>query len=378
MSTQDDVTGTGTGSGQSEHDKALRVLKSLNVSYEKGTGRWTSADLQLLAVGLEKVPAFDRGILSGVTVVRDSALGPASGLSHHPGIEAARCSRSDLGTTVHMHLADAAFTNTDPLWGAFGASKTVVHETGHIRVMVSEVAADTAMREALARLLAAKRTAEASVVAVSVSNTDQALTTFVNDNLVDCWTDVCRTADAPANTAATAVARTRYPGPPDPGPGVWARAVADIHDQVQEARNSYQRAVAELTKTAEALRTLVTEKPARKGGLIVTQCTEAIRNASLALRELDSYITAVAAMGATRRQIEYFVWKMAHLGQVGTPNGSFPAFNAYSRSAHVEWFAEAYALAALNPAGMKAMNPAAATWFIDGLPGLPTDLEPLT
>jgi len=81
-------------------------------------------------------------------------------------------------------------------------------------------------------------------------------------------------------------------------------------------------------------------------------------------------------MALERRHIEYFVWTMAHLEVDGRPT-PFTAFTNYGKTGHVEWFAETYALAAVNPDRLRQLNPAAADWFAQNLPGLPTNLDPL-
>jgi len=85
---------------------------------------------------------------------------------------------------------------------------------------------------------------------------------------------------------------------------------------------------------------------------------------------------AILAMALERRHIEYFVWTMAHLEVDGRPT-PFTAFTNYGKTGHVEWFAETYALAAVNPDRLRQLNPAAADWFAQNLPGLPTNLDPL-
>jgi hypothetical protein len=49
---------------------------------------------------------------------------------------------------------------------------------------------------------------------------------------------------------------------------------------------------------------------------------------------LDPYIKAIVALGAAKRQIEYFVWRMAHLtDRTGQPTAAFVPFTDYGRSA---------------------------------------------
>lgn len=379
MAETDDVTRG--GANPTDKQKVLQTIEVLGVSCQNGTANWNDSDLLLLAIGLAKVPAFDRNALRGLVIVRDRDLGGATiGLSHSANAnDASRCSRVDLPSAAHMHLGDRAFTLNEPLWLQFTKSKTVVHEAGHVRTVVRVDAANKALNAALDTSEAAYQAAVAAVNAVPLSPTDQRLNDFHNKKLVPYWSGSFEPASALVSTASNAVFRTVYPSPPnpDPAPAAWAQTIAGLRAHCLNAQRAVDTAVRELTTTATSLRALLDEKPARKSDPAAIGCSDAIKAINLALRQLGAVVSATVLAGAQRRQIEYFVWKMAHLTWDGRPASAFTPFNAYGGTAYVEWFAEAYALAAVNPGKLAELSPAAAKWFADGLPGLPTDLEPL-
>lgn len=353
----------------------------LGVNYQNGTASWNDSDLQLLAIGLAKVPAFDRAALKGLVIVRDKDLsGAVIGRSHNMNAnDPSLCSRTDLSLAAHMHLGDRAFTLNEPLWLQFTKSKTVVHEAGHVRTIVRVDDAIKALNAALDASEVAYQAAVAAVNAAPLSPTDQGLSDFRNQVLVPCWSGSFEPARALVSTASNAVFRTSYPAPPapDPDPAAWARTIADLRTHCLNAQLAVDAAVGELTKATTSLKALVDGKPARKNDPAVTGCSEAIKAINAALRQLRAVVSATVLAGAQRRQVEYFAWKMAHLTWNGGPAPAFTPFNAYGQTAYVEWFAEAYALAAVNPGKLTELSPAAAKWFADGLPGLPADLEPL-
>jgi hypothetical protein len=71
------------------------------------------------------------------------------------------------------------------------------------------------------------------------------------------------------------------------------------------------------------------------------------------------YLRTIVRLGAAKRQTEYFVWQLSR----SRPAEAFTPFTEYGQSAHAEWFAETYALAALNPTELARRSRAAADWF---------------
>lgn len=379
MTETDDATRG--GANPTDKQKVLQAIKALEVSCQNGTANWNESDLQLLAIGLAKVPAFDRNALRRLMIVRDKDLrGATIGLSHSANADdASRCSRTDLRGAAHMHLADRAFTLNEPLWLEFTKSKTVVHEAGHVRTVVRVDAANKALSAALDTSEVAYQAAVQALNAVPLSPADQRLNDFRNKELVPYWSGSHQPAADLVSTASNAVLRTAYPSPPnpDPEPAAWAQTIAGLRTHCLNAQRAVDTAARELTTTTKSLRALVDEKPARKSDPAVIGCSDAIKAINLDLQQLGAVVSATLLAGAQRRQIEYFVWKMAHLMWDGRPAAAFRPFNAYGETAYVEWFAEAYALAAVNPGKLAELSPTAAKWFADGLPGLPADLEPL-
>ena len=64
MAEMDDVTRG--GANPTDKQKVLQTIEVLGVSCQNGTANWNDSDLLLLAIGLAKVPAFDRNALRGL------------------------------------------------------------------------------------------------------------------------------------------------------------------------------------------------------------------------------------------------------------------------------------------------------------------------
>lgn len=122
MAEHDDVTGAALR--QMGHDTLLAKLTAFGVTIVSGENgpEWTPNECQLLLSGLEKIPHADQAALRGVMIVRDHSLPDVrstrdlvkAGDSHTPGYK--DCSRPDLSDTLHMHLANAAFSGFPPRW----------------------------------------------------------------------------------------------------------------------------------------------------------------------------------------------------------------------------------------------------------------------
>jgi hypothetical protein len=382
MTEHGDVTGTVTG--QTERERALHALAGLNVTTVTAHRdiQWATSELQLLVQGLAMVPPGDQAGLWGMTVVRDRQLPwvtaavpgwGVAGNSHRPNVAASLCSRHDLSTSIHMHLSDVAF-NVDyaQLWGADRLSQTVVHEAGHIRTIVREVEADTALRQAKSDLDAQIVAANDRMNQLTIRRTDPPLANLARAVQDPCWR-ACSDATTAATQAANAAIRMSY-SVPDPRPDDWRAGLAGL---AQLIRTVNVNAAAARDAIQQTVDTVTQELRARDDR------TEIIRNCLLALHAINAvldlvapYLRLIVGLGAAKRQIEYFVWRMAHLTHNGQPADPFRPFTDYGATAHVEWFAETYALAAMNPAELARRSRPAADWFAGGLPGLPTGVMP--
>jgi hypothetical protein len=302
---------------------------------------WTSAELDQIKALFDRLPARDRPVLSGVTLVRDHT-GPAQpgglilGGVAHTGHSAAHDEPGPPAHPApHIHFYDSAFdAAASTATGAPGASgpgsfATFAHEVGHFRIY-------DAMRRGNAAIVAANRqivAANAGLPAINVGLPQ------AQDRLRAAWGTAraaVSTAVSPYGAAVTGNATATPPVPPAP-----VARQRELLAQVRVAVAARDRARAALAP----------------GGVPAG----VVRAIAALDASIDALVAAYESVTAAQDQVPIFVHLAGQLGLV-------PFTDYARRGGDDEFFSETYSLYVTDPSRLNQMSRGIFLWFEAGMP----------
>ncbi|MFG1679067.1 hypothetical protein ACGFNP_02745 [Nonomuraea sp. NPDC049269] len=307
--------------------------------------KWTAAELGQVASVLDRIPAGDRGALTGTSLIRDFALTSDEVASFHGGMTHVGMGGDDLDgpptePTPHLHCYDVIFEQMarmacgPPGDSGSGGDATVLHEIGHVVTMCPH---EQAVRE-LARLRDKPRTAyeQLDMYLRSQPTTNAFVAAFTAWTLAYGAYTAANDAFSEAAHACWQAFRTDVPGN--------AEALLSHYAEAQKT------AVATAEPTMTAARGLDALLPAQE------------RKVVLVTEVLLSRHTLIPGLAAPGFRLARFA---AYARRVG-----FVPFTAYGQSSNKEFFAETYALYTTDRERLWQLNWRMCAWMEDGYPAL--------
>lgn len=307
--------------------------------------KWSTTELDQLKGALDLLPAGERPILRGVTLVRDHKH-PSDPDKTAGTFQSSESKELDepgppAHPPPHIHYYDLAFEKGFSATGAPGASgpgveHTLLHEIGHLRIGRAFLAASAAVNAANQRSSAAHAALTAAVKGSPM-----------NKVKIDAWN---------AWLEATRKASTAHSD--------YADAVKEFGQKSNKAQKSDDPFPdpATLQPKQAAVEVALRTSAQKVAGLAKVGVPKKLRTAAAEIgAALEAQFKAWQQYVADDRQIPIFATLARRFG--------FHVFTDYARSGgEGEWFAETYSLYVTDPDRLNAMSPKLFAWFEAGMP----------
>jgi hypothetical protein len=365
------------------------LVTDYGVTLISGAGVWTAAEAAKVLQGLRYTPPWDAWVLQGCCMYRDgyaaTTLGDTEASSHYHWVVAMDGTDGTPGADVrHIHFFDAAFRPREFYNGY--AQVTVMHELGHVRMESGLVRQKRRVFltgvEGFTRIYGGVAD---DAAALELEDQDPPEVRELVASLRDLWDS--GGASSALKRMQDLADEVQYMwdysqfldtfGPESSpgqswGPNVWKewqRIMTALQGSVDAFLEQTRQLRIRAGKADAALRDMQVQNGEFRGALRAA-CTRFIRSCGTLFDETVRVLRSAVEYGGSTRYLEYFSFLAYRYG--------FRTFTPYSTVARVEWFAETYQLAALDPEELKRMNSGIATWFIDRQLTLPLHLQMFT